>query len=124
MRGKSFPQYDRLAAIFGKDRAKGNLSEDPLEAHVDVDHEEGENNDNVATNGVSQNSPSLSYSQTQNVLILQEEKRAKASDKWAAGLVEIAGTFGSFLEKANERMDNDKQKINEKLLQNVFRFYG
>ncbi|KAI6702818.1 hypothetical protein NL676_011954 [Syzygium grande] len=80
LRGKSFPQYDQLATVFGKDRAKGNLSEDPSEAHVAVDHEES--------------------------------------------------TFGSFLEKANERMemiasrighakdlDNDKRKVNEELLQ-------
>ncbi|KAL3737794.1 hypothetical protein ACJRO7_019335 [Eucalyptus globulus] len=130
LRGKSFPQYDRLANVFGKDRAKGNLSEDPSEAHAAVDHEEYENHDNVATNGVSQNSPPLSSSQAQNVSDSSRRKRAKASDKWAAGLVEIAGTFGSFLEKANERMemiasrighakdlDNDKRKINEELLQ-------
>ncbi|XP_030444780.1 uncharacterized protein LOC115667325 [Syzygium oleosum] len=129
LRGKSFPQYDRLATVFGKDRAKGNLSEDPSEAHAAVDNEEGENHDGVATNGVSQNLPPLS-SQTQNVSDPSRRRRAKASDKWATGLVEIAGTFGSFLEKANERMesiatrighakdlDNDKRKINEELLQ-------
>ncbi|KAL3742682.1 hypothetical protein ACJRO7_018063 [Eucalyptus globulus] len=126
LRGKSFLQ----ATVFGKDCAKGNLSEDPSKAHATIDHEECENHDNVATNGVSQNSPPLSSSQAQNVSDSSRRKRAKVSDKWAAGLVEIAGTFGSFLEKANERMemitsrighakdlDNDKRKINEELLQ-------
>ncbi|KAL3730645.1 hypothetical protein ACJRO7_027644 [Eucalyptus globulus] len=130
LRGKSFPQYDRLVAVFGKDRAKENLSEDPSEAHVAVDHEESENHDNVTTNGVSQNLLPLSSSQTQNVFDSSRRKRAKASNKWATGLVKIAGTFGSFLENANKRMemivshighakdlDNDIRKINEELLQ-------
>ncbi|KAL3727352.1 hypothetical protein ACJRO7_032135 [Eucalyptus globulus] len=126
----SWAKYCKVSTVFGKDRAKGNLSEDPSEAHAAVDHEKGENHDNVATNGVSQNSLPLSSSQAQNVYDSSKRKRAKASDKWADGLVEIVGTFGSFLEKANERMemiasriehakdlDNDKRKINEELLQ-------
>jgi len=78
---------------------------------VVVDHEEGENHDNVATNGVSQNLPPLSSSQTQNVFDSSRRKMAKASDKWATGLVEIAGTFGSFLEKANKRMEMIASRI-------------
>ncbi|XP_030468566.2 uncharacterized protein LOC115687223 [Syzygium oleosum] len=129
LRGKSFPQYDRLATVFGRDRAKGNLSEDPSEAHAAVDNEESENHSDVATTGANQNLPPLSSSQMQNVADSSRRKRAKASDKWAAGLVEIASTFGSFMEKANERMemiashighakdlDDDKRKINEELL--------
>ena len=117
-----------MAIIFGKDRAKGNLSEDLLEAHVAVDLENVENNDDVATNGTSHNLQSQSSSQALNAIDSSRRKRAKASDKWAAGLVEIVGTFGSFLEKSNERMemianrighakdlDNDKRKINEEL---------
>ena len=84
MRGKSFPQYDRLATVFRKDHAKGNLSEDPSEAHAAVDHEEGENHDDVVTNGASPNLPPLSSSQTQNVYDPSKRKRAKASDKWVA----------------------------------------
>ncbi|OWM77843.1 hypothetical protein CDL15_Pgr018410 [Punica granatum] len=40
LRGKTYPLYDRLALIFGKDRAKGNLSEDPFEENAAVDDEE------------------------------------------------------------------------------------
>lgn len=54
MKGKSFPKYDRLAMIIGKDRAKGNLDEDPTRAHVALDHPEGENCDDEVANGVSQ----------------------------------------------------------------------
>ncbi|KAI6670327.1 hypothetical protein NL676_005212 [Syzygium grande] len=93
------------------------------------DNEESENHSDVAIIGANQNLPPLPSSQMQNVADSSRRKRAKASDKWAAGLVEIASTFGSFMEKANERMemiasrighakdlDDDKRKINEELL--------
>jgi len=51
LRGKFFPHYDRLAAVFGKHRAQENLNENPSEAHAAVDHEQCENNDVVETNG-------------------------------------------------------------------------
>lgn len=63
-------------------------------------------------------------------MILQEEKRTKASDKWTAGLDEIAVTFSSFSKKTDERMemiaslighandlDKDKRIINDEPLQ-------
>lgn len=120
LRGKSFPHFDRLSNIFGKDQARGSQSEDPSEAHIATGLEQLED---VEVNF----QPQISL-QSQSSGEHSRRKRPRASEKWVSSLSGITNSFISYLEKANEVMelianrighakdlDNDKRRVNVEL---------
>ncbi|CAL5406043.1 unnamed protein product [Camellia sinensis] len=118
MRNKSFPYYEDWLVLFGKDRATGELAEDPADAveAIAVEEAMGEKGDgspakqfNVAdfecsmsTNGNASNSSTFSKGGT---------KRARTTEGIANNIATMTETLGSFLDKTDTRLGEIVKRI-------------
>ncbi|XP_028098688.1 uncharacterized protein LOC114298330 isoform X1 [Camellia sinensis] len=118
MQNKSFPYYEDWLVLFGKDRATGELAEDPADAveAIAVEEAMGEKGDgspakqfNVAdfecsmsTNGNASNSSTFSKGGT---------KRARTTEGIASNIATMTETLGSFLDKTDTRLGEIVKRI-------------
>ncbi|XP_028059297.1 uncharacterized protein LOC114263011 [Camellia sinensis] len=118
MRNKSFPYYEDWLVLFGKDKATGELAEDPTDAVEAIAVEEvmGEKGDgspakqlNVAdfecsmsTNGNASNSSTFSNRGT---------KRCRTTEGIASNIATMTETLGSFLDKTDTRLGEIVKRI-------------
>ncbi|PON92014.1 hypothetical protein TorRG33x02_120860 [Trema orientale] len=95
--------YERLANIFGADRATGKVAETPADMAEAVDLEE-----DSANNGVQEESSHSLMSMNQTSASCHSEaskkKRAKPVSDIATGLEKLAKSFDKMMEKSYEEM--------------------
>ncbi|KAL9408822.1 hypothetical protein AB3S75_047248 [Citrus x aurantiifolia] len=98
-RNKPFPIYERLAYIFGKNRATGKGAETP------IDMIENENENNLEAKfeiGEGLSPMSMDQGQTKS----SKRKRATSTDLLVGSLENIACVFQDVMEKSNQNVNN------------------
>ncbi|TXG74232.1 hypothetical protein EZV62_002811 [Acer yangbiense] len=129
---KSFPYYDELSMIFGKDRATGQHAETPADVEEQLQNEGGdyngddiassENVDNASDNNVDiqvvSKSSKRSQSQTNCSSTSKKQRKSKSSGDLAEALIESTATLAAVIEKSSARLSKAiGEDLNEKHMQ-------
>ncbi|GMP70805.1 hypothetical protein CsSME_00029503 [Camellia sinensis var. sinensis] len=139
MRNRPFPFYEDWLILFGKDRATGELAEDPADAVAAMEKEDA----NATTEGeqspveqFSMNMSDMDYSMSTSSNISNRadstktrKKVARHTERIPTDLSEMAKNLGSFIENTNTTMveiahrighshdlSQQRRLVNEKLL--------
>ncbi|PON86488.1 hypothetical protein TorRG33x02_176820 [Trema orientale] len=102
-RGRQFPMYERLANIFGADRATGKIAETPADMAEAVDLEEDDAN-NVVQEESSYSPMPLNQASANSQSGASKRKRARPASDIATGLEKLAKSFDKMMEKSYEEM--------------------
>ncbi|KAL5789535.1 hypothetical protein ACOSQ2_004423 [Xanthoceras sorbifolium] len=112
-RGKHFPLYERLANIFGKDRATGKMAQTPDQQAADL--EEGDNFSNEFE--TAENFSPISMNQSQSDLLGNQaasqpvcRKRSRSGSRLADP---IASSMNRFSDVIKEAMDKTTEAFKE-----------
>ncbi|KAL6220351.1 hypothetical protein ACLB2K_008107 [Fragaria x ananassa] len=114
-RNKSYPIYDRLAAIFGKDRANGKGAEVPANM-ADVQSNNEANPEQVVNEGVSPTSINQECGQSEHVS--RKRKRADDADKLVVALSKVFEDSGKRMQMVTEAIlkgNEDRSDIAKEL---------
>ncbi|XP_060959626.1 uncharacterized protein LOC133030771 [Cannabis sativa] len=121
-RGKQFPIYDRLANIFGADRATGKAAETPADMAKAVDLEDdydgNEMQEETSFSPMSVNQSSGNQSQS------GRKKRARPGSDICVGLEKLAKSLDNMMEKSHEEtkllIETLKNRDNNKMYDSVW----
>ncbi|KAK2644417.1 hypothetical protein Ddye_019612 [Dipteronia dyeriana] len=129
---KSFPYYDELSMIFGKDRATEQHAETPADVEKQLQNEKGDNNlddntsnenvDNASDNNVDiqivSKSSKRSQSQTECSSTSKKQRKNKSSGDLVEALTESTATLVVVIEKSSARLSRAiGEDLNEKHMQ-------
>ncbi|KAH9772568.1 Myb DNA-bind 3 domain-containing protein [Citrus sinensis] len=114
-RGKPFPLYERLANIFGKDRATGHGAQTPADMEDEANQEEIRDDDNEMDDGcspISATPPSSSQHTARAHSQPPSRKRSRSEGDLQAGIDKIANLISQSFENMNtiaQRMFDNKE---------------
>ncbi|KAK3229332.1 hypothetical protein Dsin_001213 [Dipteronia sinensis] len=129
---KSFPYYDELSMIFGKDRATGQHAETSADVEEQLQNEGGDYNcdDNASSenfDGASDNNVDIrlvsksskrSQSQTECSKTYKKQRKSISSGDLAEALTESTATLAAVIEKSSARLSKAiGEDLNEKHMQ-------
>ncbi|TXG57649.1 hypothetical protein EZV62_015478 [Acer yangbiense] len=129
---KSFPYYDELSMIFGKDRATGQHAKTSTDVEEQLQNEGGdyngddnassENVDNASDNNVDiqlvSKSSRRSQSQTDCSSTSKKQRKSKSSADLAEALTKSTATLAVVIEKSSARLSKViGEDLNEKHMQ-------
>ncbi|KAK3230195.1 hypothetical protein Dsin_002076 [Dipteronia sinensis] len=131
---KSFPYYDELSMIFGKDRATGQHAETPADVEEQLQNEGEDYNcdDNASSenfDGASDNNMDIrlvsksfkrSQSQTECSRTYKKQRKSISSGDLVEALTESTATLATVIEKSSARLSKAiGEDLNEKHIQLV-----
>ncbi|KAL5538789.1 hypothetical protein UlMin_043922 [Ulmus minor] len=105
-RNKSFPIYDRLVNIFGKDRATGKEAETPAEMVENMDQEHN-------ANDVEEEQDESPRSVSQSSSMRSTKRKRSRSEALSDGMAEVISSHKNMVEQSIEQI----KLITEKLFQ-------
>ncbi|KAJ8747769.1 hypothetical protein K2173_011421 [Erythroxylum novogranatense] len=139
MRNRSFPYYDKLAIIWGQDRATGKNAEAPVDMLENIIREENLDEENEASNGEEdveprRDQPIRDNSQGEGSSKKTHRKRRRSTDSLVSCLERITEKLTEGFEKSNEQMakvaesiiapnqkeSENRQKLDEELCKLTF----
>ncbi|KAK2662443.1 hypothetical protein Ddye_001017 [Dipteronia dyeriana] len=117
---KSFPYYDDLSMIFGKDRATGQHAETPANVEKQLQNEGGDNNldDNTSNDNVDNASDNNVDIQLVSKSSKRSQSQTECSRDLAEALTESTATLAAVIEKSSARLSKAiGEDLNEKHMQ-------
>ena len=107
-RDKPFPLYERLAYIFGKDRATGKIAYTPKNLAADVEEDDNFDNEvempgNFSPMSVNQTDSNQSMRTTSSQPL--SKKRSRSGDPIVRSMDRFANVMKDAIEKSNDTLD-------------------
>ncbi|XP_042019106.1 uncharacterized protein At2g29880-like [Salvia splendens] len=109
MKNKSFPYFDQLSIVWGKDRAAGLHAEVPLDVVEELDREE--NVDQVDGESGEDGVPSLTTPRDEGTSKRLDRKRRRSSDGFISSLERMTNVLVAYMDKSNDQMNKILESV-------------
>ncbi|XP_047948979.1 uncharacterized protein At2g29880-like [Salvia hispanica] len=109
MKNKSFPYFDQLSIVWGKDRAAGLHAEVLVDVVEELDREE--NVDQVDGESGEDGVPSLTTPRDEGTSKRLDRKRRRSSDGFISSLERMTNVFAAHMDKSNDQMNKILESV-------------